>query len=302
MPGSRRVRLLAKPVVTDRLLGYCANGSTADYTATPRPAAGARAPRPAPDPATQRPARGQRPGQDPAGRRPAGRSDLPPILEPLGEHLIDASFGTEALKRLMDDDFALILLDVNMPGMDGFETASLIHQHRVSRRRRSFSSRGQRLGHGPAAGLQAWRGRLRDGAGDPRDPAQQGRSAGRAHRKRRELQALNTSLAADNQALQIEKARELEALNESLRIANDALAARNAGLQTRSASAPRSNSCCAMPTSARTNFSPPSHTNCATRWRRCEMRWRSGAWRWAGATMRCRNDGAAARPPGAAHR
>ena len=39
------------------------------------------------------------------------------ILEPLGERLVEASSGTEALQRLMDEEFAVILLDVNMPGM-----------------------------------------------------------------------------------------------------------------------------------------------------------------------------------------
>ena len=51
------------------------------------------------------------------------------ILEPLGETLVEATSGMEALRRLMDNEFAVILLDVNMPGMDGFETASLVHQH-----------------------------------------------------------------------------------------------------------------------------------------------------------------------------
>src|SRR3954469_2876098 len=51
------------------------------------------------------------------------------ILSDLQENFVEARSGTEALKLLMTHDFAVILLDVNMPGMDGFETANLIHQH-----------------------------------------------------------------------------------------------------------------------------------------------------------------------------
>ncbi len=50
-------------------------------------------------------------------------------LEPLGEELMDARSGGEALKLLMKQDCACVLLDVDMPGMDGFETASLIRSH-----------------------------------------------------------------------------------------------------------------------------------------------------------------------------
>ena len=48
------------------------------------------------------------------------------ILAPLGENLIEANSGTEALRRVMEDEFAVILLDVNMPGMDGYETMRAI--------------------------------------------------------------------------------------------------------------------------------------------------------------------------------
>ena len=48
------------------------------------------------------------------------------VLKSPDYHLIFASSGEEALKCLLKDDFAVILLDVQMPGMDGFETASLI--------------------------------------------------------------------------------------------------------------------------------------------------------------------------------
>jgi CheY-like chemotaxis protein len=51
---------------------------------------------------------------------------LEAILATLDQELVRARSGAEALKALLTDDFALILLDVQMPGMDGFETASHI--------------------------------------------------------------------------------------------------------------------------------------------------------------------------------
>ena len=51
---------------------------------------------------------------------------LEAILEPLHQRLVRASSGEEALRRLLERDFALILLDVQMPGLNGFETARLI--------------------------------------------------------------------------------------------------------------------------------------------------------------------------------
>ncbi|MFB9881848.1 two-component system response regulator [Planobispora siamensis] len=51
---------------------------------------------------------------------------LEAILNPLRKTLVRARSGAEAMKALLRDDFALVLLDVVMPGMDGFETASHI--------------------------------------------------------------------------------------------------------------------------------------------------------------------------------
>ncbi len=53
---------------------------------------------------------------------------LEAVLEGLGQELVQASSGTEALRKLLESDFAAILLDVKMPGMDGFECAALIRQ------------------------------------------------------------------------------------------------------------------------------------------------------------------------------
>jgi len=50
------------------------------------------------------------------------------ILAELNQNLVRATSGREALRCLLKQDFAVILLDVNMPGMDGFETAAMIRQ------------------------------------------------------------------------------------------------------------------------------------------------------------------------------
>src|SRR4051794_162889 len=54
------------------------------------------------------------------------------ILEELGQNLVEVRSGADALKQVLKRDFAVILLDVNMPDMDGFETAQLIRQRKRS--------------------------------------------------------------------------------------------------------------------------------------------------------------------------
>jgi signal transduction histidine kinase/DNA-binding response OmpR family regulator len=54
------------------------------------------------------------------------------ILEDLGQDLYTATSGSDALRQVLYRDFAVILLDVNMPGIDGLETAALIRRRRKS--------------------------------------------------------------------------------------------------------------------------------------------------------------------------
>jgi two-component system sensor histidine kinase/response regulator len=65
--------------------------------------------------------------------QPANLVALEAMLQGLGQNLIKAQSGREALKWLLTHDFAVILLDVKMPEMDGFETAALIRQRDKSR-------------------------------------------------------------------------------------------------------------------------------------------------------------------------
>jgi signal transduction histidine kinase len=164
--------------------------------------------------------------------QPARLMSYDAILAALGQNLVQARSGTEALARLMEMDFAAILLDINMPGMDGFETAALIHQHpRFEKTPIIFVTavhvtdldrlKGYELGavdyvYVPVV-PEILRGKVQ--------------VLIELYRQRRELERLNKSLAEANQALQAEKARELEALNRTLAQANAELAEINATLQ-----------------------------------------------------------------------
>ncbi len=154
------------------------------------------------------------------------------ILEPLGERLIEASSGDEALRCLMREECALILLDVNMPGMDGFETANLIHQHpRFERTPIIFVTavnvsdfdrmRGYDLGAVDYVMVPIIPEILRSKV----------MVLAELFRKRRDLQLANETLSLANIELQLEKSRVLEALNASLSVANNELAERNVQLQ-----------------------------------------------------------------------
>src|SRR5688572_23579193 len=154
------------------------------------------------------------------------------ILSDLGENLISANSGREALQLLMGSEFAAILLDVSMPGMDGFETAALIHEHpRFEKTPIIFVTavhvtdldrlRGYKLGavdyvYVPVV-PEILRGKVQ--------------VLVELYRKRRELQRVNAALELANAALTAEKRRELEQVNQSLVRANSELGAINASLQ-----------------------------------------------------------------------
>ena len=64
--------------------------------------------------------------------RPENLLALSAVLDSLNQNLVQANSGSEALRHLLNQDFAVILLDVHMPGMDGFETANLIRSRERS--------------------------------------------------------------------------------------------------------------------------------------------------------------------------
>src|SRR5258708_14507618 len=66
--------------------------------------------------------------------RPANLLALEAILDPLEQRLVKVDSGEEALKKIREEDFAVILMDVRMPGMDGLRTIELIKQREESAR------------------------------------------------------------------------------------------------------------------------------------------------------------------------
>ena len=171
--------------------------------------------------------------------QPARLMSYEAILSDLGQNLVHARSGLEALERLMKDEFAVVLLDVSMPGMDGFETASLIHEHPRFERTPIIFVTGVHVTE-----LDRLKG-YKLGAVDyvyipvvPEILRSKVSVLVELHCQRRELQQLNRSLAEANTRLELantnlqaEKTRELEHLNVHLKRANVELERTNHTLQ-----------------------------------------------------------------------
>jgi signal transduction histidine kinase len=161
------------------------------------------------------------------------------ILSELGQNLVLAHSGREALDKLMHDEFAVVLLDVSMPDMDGFETAELIHAHPRFEKTPIIFVTGIHVSE-----LDRLRG-YKAGAVDyvaipvvPEILRSKVAVLVELYCKRHELRQLNRILANANKqlaeanvTLQAEKTRELESLNATLQRANDELERTNRSLQ-----------------------------------------------------------------------
>ena len=163
------------------------------------------------------------------------------ILSTLGQNLVSAHSGIEALELLMKGDFALILLDVSMPGMDGFETAALIHDHPRYERTPIIFVTGVHVGE--LDRLKGYKLGAVDYVSIPIVPDILRSKVSvlvELYQQRQKLEELNSSLAAANKQLeranlnlQEEKTRELERLNRHLQEANQELGDANRALLQR---------------------------------------------------------------------
>jgi signal transduction histidine kinase len=161
------------------------------------------------------------------------------ILGSLNQNLITASSGLEALDKLMRIEFAVVLLDVSMPEMDGFEAARLIHEHPRFERTPIIFVTGVHMSE--LDRLKGYKLGAVDYVSVPVVPEILRSKVAvlvELYCKRRELVELNRHLADTNEqlakantALQAEKTRELLALNTSLHQANRELERANLALQ-----------------------------------------------------------------------
>jgi len=154
------------------------------------------------------------------------------VLAQLGETLVKAHSGEEALRRLMETEFAVILLGESMPGMDGFETAELIHQHPRFENTPIIFVTGVHVGD--LDRLQGYRLGAIDYVQVPLVPDILRSKVAvlvELYRRRRTLAGENASLARVNLELQSERAQEFEALSRTLALANAELALANAQLE-----------------------------------------------------------------------
>ncbi|MFZ0499053.1 MAG: response regulator, partial [Steroidobacteraceae bacterium] len=165
------------------------------------------------------------------------------ILANLGLNLVCARSGREALEHLMGREFALVLLDVSMPDMDGFEAAKLIHEHPRFEKTPIIFVTGVHLDD--LDRLKGYSLGAVDYVSVPIVPEILRSKVSvlvELYCKRKELQRANEDLASANArlseaniALQEEKTRELEVFNRSLQRANSELEAANRLLQSENA-------------------------------------------------------------------
>jgi len=153
------------------------------------------------------------------------------VLSELGQNLVCAHSGVEALDKLMREEFAMVLLDVSMPGMDGFEAARLIHEHPRFEKTPIIFVTGVHV-----TDLDRLKG-YKVGAVDyvsipvvPEILRSKVAVLVELYCKRREMRELNRNLAQANErlaeantTLQAEKTRELQRANTELERANRSL-------------------------------------------------------------------------------
>ncbi|MFL6604006.1 MAG: response regulator [Steroidobacteraceae bacterium] len=161
------------------------------------------------------------------------------ILSGLGQNLVSVRSGLEALDKLMRQEFAVVLLDVSMPDMDGFEAARLIHEHPRFEKTPIIFVTGVHVSE--LDRLTGYKVGAVDYVSIPVVPEILRSKVAvlvELYLKRRELRELNRTLALANErlaeantTLQAEKTRELEMLNRVLQRANTELELANRTLQ-----------------------------------------------------------------------